>query len=100
MTVGTVTYEETNSYTFVFQLSNGCDSTVITNLTVADSLEAIASQIQPASSATSSDGTITVDMVGGTAPFTYLWDNGATTQTVSNLPTGTYCVIVTDSIVM
>ncbi len=43
-------------------------------------------------------GTATVASVtGGTAPFTYLWNNGATTQTITNLPAGSYSVTVIDS---
>jgi hypothetical protein len=34
----------------------------------------------------------------GIAPYTYLWSNGATTQTISNLAPGTYSVVVTDNI--
>ena len=96
--VGTATYSETDTYTAVVQLSNGCDSTIITNLTVADSLDAAAEQIQLASSMTNADGVVSVDVTGGVAPFTYLWDTGATTQTVNGLSTDTYCVTVTDSI--
>lgn len=32
----------------------------------------------------------------GSGPFTYLWSNGETTQSVTNLPQGTYSVNVTD----
>jgi gliding motility-associated-like protein len=43
-------------------------------------------------------GTASVTSVtGGTAPYTYRWSNGGTTQTISNLPPGNYIAIVTDA---
>ncbi len=34
---------------------------------------------------------------GGTAPYTYRWNTGATTQAIVGLPSGTYSVTVTDA---
>jgi hypothetical protein len=34
---------------------------------------------------------------GGTSPYAYTWSNGALTSTISNVPAGTYSVIVTDA---
>ena len=46
----------------------------------------------------SSTGSITANPSGGTAPYTYIWTPGnITTQTISNLPIGSYTVQVTDS---
>ncbi len=45
----------------------------------------------------SPNGTATVEAIGGTPPFTFLWSNGETTATISNLDAGTYSVTVTDS---
>ncbi|MBN4065709.1 T9SS type A sorting domain-containing protein [Candidatus Amoebophilus asiaticus] len=44
----------------------------------------------------SSDGTATVSVTGGTAPYNYSWNNGQTTSTAINLASGNYTVIVTD----
>ena len=44
------------------------------------------------------DGTATVDMIGGTAPFTYSWlPTGGTDSVATGLLPGTYTVFVTDA---
>ena len=45
-----------------------------------------------------SNGAVTANPSGGTPPYTYLWNTGDTTQTIYNLPAGTYSVIVTDAV--
>jgi hypothetical protein len=81
-------------------------------VTVTDSLGAMASDTlivpflpaidsvvvttTPTGNPEDSTGTATANVFGGTGPYTYLWDTGDTTQTISNLPAGTYCVTVTD----
>ena len=42
-------------------------------------------------------GSVTVGGMGGTAPYTYAWSNGATTPTVEGLTKGKYGVTVTDA---
>lgn len=44
-----------------------------------------------------SNGSINIVVSGGTAPITYAWSTGATTQNISNLPQGPYNVTVTDA---
>jgi hypothetical protein len=44
------------------------------------------------------NGSITANASGGTAPYTYLWNTGDTTQSISGLPAGTYTVTITDSL--
>lgn len=41
--------------------------------------------------------TVSVNASGGVPPYMYLWSNGETSQTISNLATGNYSVIVTDA---
>ena len=41
-------------------------------------------------------GSVDITVGGGQVPVTYAWDNGATTEDISNLTSGTYTVTVTD----
>jgi hypothetical protein len=43
------------------------------------------------------DGSIIPSVIGGTAPYMYLWSNGSTTATQSNLCTAVYDLTVTDA---
>jgi gliding motility-associated-like protein len=42
------------------------------------------------------NGIITLDVMGGLAPYTYQWSNMETTQNIENLIPGIYSVLVTD----
>lgn len=44
-----------------------------------------------------SNGSIEVSVTGGTAPYSFLWSNGATDQNLSNIPAGSYSLLVTDN---
>lgn len=46
-------------------------------------------------SCTTNNGSATATATGGTTPYTYLWSNGGTAQTISNLGPGTFTVTVT-----
>ena len=45
----------------------------------------------------SCNGSIDLNVLNGTAPYIFLWSNGATTQNISNLCFGDYSVTVTDA---
>lgn len=44
-----------------------------------------------------SDGSIEITASGGQTPYTYLWSNGETTNTLSLIPSSTYTVTITDA---
>lgn len=50
----------------------------------------------PVSTLGGTDGAISVTPTGGNSPYSFLWSNGSTAFSISNLSAGQYCVTVTD----
>lgn len=83
------------TYTVVVKDSAGCSrqqSFVVAN---SSQMTITATAVQP--SCTQSNGSIDITVNGGTAPYTFAWSNGATTEDLSDLAPGSYKVIVADA---
>ncbi len=76
--------------------ANGCTITTSTTITQPPNLVVTINATNLVCQGINA-GTATANATGGTAPYTYLWNTGATTQTISNLGAGTYTVTVTDA---
>lgn len=76
--------------------ANGC--TVSSSVTIAEParLAVSLSPVEP-SDPTACDGIITAAATGGTAPYAYLWSNGANSAFNFGLCNGTFTVTVTDA---
>jgi len=97
--VGNIILDTTGNYTTVLTASNGCDSTIYTDLIIQQELNASAALSQEATALFATDGEATALVLGGSGTYTYLWSNGQTTATATDLEGGmTYCVTVTDDI--
>jgi gliding motility-associated-like protein len=86
------------SYSVTVTDANGCvlnDSFVINQPAAA--LSATSNSLIPVSCNGGNDGAINVDVSGGTAPYAFAWSNGANTEDLVNLQSGTYTVTVTDA---
>jgi hypothetical protein len=44
------------------------------------------------------DGAVDAGTIGGTVPYTYQWSNSATTEDLAGVPSGNYCLTVTDNV--
>lgn len=108
----------TSPYTFVW--SNGAETEDLTDLAAGDysvvitdanacTIELSASVVQSSAivltavvgnvaCAGDNSGAIDLSIEGGTAPFSILWSNGATTEDLDSLAADTYTVELTDSL--
>lgn len=95
-TIGVNSITNPGLYTFTINLGNGCFQT---GTTAVVSTNALTSSIVGVDVTTNggSDGTSTVTVSLGTAPYVYLWSTGDTTAAVSGLTAGNYTVLVTDN---
>jgi Secretion system C-terminal sorting domain/SprB repeat len=82
------------SYTLVVTDSKGCLATKFVSVPGAFSVSLRIGALQCFGDC---DAAIDALTSGGTAPFTYRWNTGATTAAIVGLPSGTYSVTVTDA---
>jgi len=83
-------------YASIKKLSNGCVSARVPVLLTAVSVPVIsATPKRPCSGQT--NGAITTSVSSGTSPYTYLWNQGATTTGLNNIGSGIFTVVVKDA---
>ncbi|CAN5170947.1 hypothetical protein BH09BAC5_BH09BAC5_06630 [soil metagenome] len=83
------------TYTVTVTGSDGCITTQTVAITqptsMADSINSTAENCG------ASDGSASVIVNGGTPGYTYTWNTGDTTSTISNLTSGLYSTVITDA---
>jgi len=77
-------------------LSNGCSLTDTVVVTQPVAL-AVTFNVESVNCFGTADGSATVSVANGQAPYEYLWSTGATTEGISDLPAGTYSLTVSDN---
>lgn len=75
--------------------SSGCS--LLDSVTITEPAPIVANQVITAATCGVCDGTITIAPSGGTAPYTVVWNTGATALSLTNLCAGVYSVQITDA---
>lgn len=84
------------NYTVTVKDGSGCKSIATASITEPSLLIASTSSIG-VSCFGGNDGSASVSATGGTAPYTYNWNTGINTQSISALVAGTYVTTIYDS---
>lgn len=85
------------NYTVTVTDNNGCTDVQAIVVNSFNCAIAVESTILDVTCAGANNGSITLALNGGTAPFTYAWSNGGNTATISNLTGGAYTASVSDA---
>lgn len=82
------------TYSCVISAGSGCQA--LQTFVITQPLPLVTTMSSVPQDCDTSNGTATATTSGGTGPYTYLWSDGQTTQTATDLAVGTYTVDVTD----
>jgi PKD repeat protein/erythromycin esterase-like protein len=83
-------------YTLITTDQEGCTDTLNVQINQPAAPVALALPSDSVLCFGQTNGALNLNVSGGTAPYSFLWNNGATTQNINNLAVGTYSVLVTD----
>lgn len=91
-------YSAAGNYTVVLTVFNGelCESADTVQLRVNPAVRASA-EITEVECHGAATGAIALSQLSGTPPFQFDWSNGATAQSLANVPAGTYSLQITDA---
>ncbi|TDQ16988.1 gliding motility-associated-like protein [Algoriphagus boseongensis] len=84
------------TYQVQIQDSKGCSFQSAYTISASSTITLSETILQPSCQG-NSNGEIKVNVSGGKAPYTYLWNTGETTASAKNLGSGTFSVKITDA---
>lgn len=96
-TTGVFTNQPAGNYTIQIEDDLGCTFDIPVTLTESSTLLSNAVIINNATSPFSSNGSAAASASGGAGSYTFLWDNGQTTNIGTGLAVGNHCVTATDA---
>ena len=97
-TTSTINGLSIGTYTVLVTDDLNCSSSMTFTISQPLGEMGITSTIVNTSCLNTSTGSIDLSILNGTPTYIYSWSNGATTEDISNLPSGDYTVIVTDAL--
>ena len=84
-----------DTYIMTVTDANGCTSTCEAIVNASDAPTCTVSVTD--TSCGENNGSVTANASEGTPPYSYVWNMGQTSSTISNLSSGTYAVTITDA---
>lgn len=84
-------------YTVVVADNNSCEAVATVAIAENDPIVLSMSHVD-ASTLGGSDGSASANVSGGSSPYSYLWNTGEATSSISSLTSATYIVDVTDNV--
>ena len=84
------------NYTCAITDKNGCIFNAPITLSAPAAI-ALSPAVSNASCSGKCDGSVSMSVTGGTAPYSYTWSNGSTAATINNLCAATYTLTVSDA---
>lgn len=92
----TITSLSAGAYNLIVNDTAGCADTTSITITQPNALNLSLSNTPVVCNSTST-GTISSNRTGGTTPYSYQWNTGATTSSLASAAAGTYTLTVTDA---
>ena len=87
-----------NAYQVIVSDANSCSDTALVTITQPDSLLLTIGTVANVLCNGAATGSIAINTLGGTTPYSYLWTNsGGTNEDLSNAVAGNYTLTVTDA---
>ena len=85
------------TYTVIVSDASGCTDSISFSLNNISSINMVSSVTEVTCDG-GVNGAIDVTTSGGTAPYSFLWDNGMVTEDMTNIASGDYLISITDDI--